>query len=347
MNALFHHVMDVVVKDGVYYPRRFTAKQTEALSIINEWFGRNSRSAAGMALKGYTTANTVSFSYHGQLHCSSMGGFDFYENGVRVHNIKITEETLETGHVVYEKKKDGEVLLEIVFPRGVELSLWDIDFGDWCPYDASEEKLVLWYGDSITQSTAVTTPSLIFPSLASRLAGMNHVNRGIGSLFFDETVLDEDDPLHPDIVMVELGANDLVKHGPDKKVLIIDGEAEFCTIDDVPMLIDNARAYLEKLKKIYPYAKIKAMTMLWECLEKNESRVEAQHAYRAELEKLIKELDLEYIDGLTLMPNLEMCCIADRIHLSTIGSMAVAQSLAKYLVKWSVFCNENAVSSCV
>ena len=96
MKALFHHVMDVVAENGVYYPRRFTEKQTEALSTINEWFGRNSRSAAGMALKGYTTAKTVSFSYHGQLHCSSMGGFDFYENGLLVDNIKITEDTLET-----------------------------------------------------------------------------------------------------------------------------------------------------------------------------------------------------------------------------------------------------------
>ena len=331
MKALFHHVMDVVVEDGKYYPRRFTEKQTAALSVLNEWFGRNSRSCAGVALKGYTTAETVSFSYYGKLHSSAMSGFDFYENGILLHNVKLTAETLETGRIVYEKQTPGEVLLEIVFPSGVELSLWDIDFGDWRPYDASGEQLVVWYGDSITQSTAVETPSLIFPALASRLTGMNHVNRGIGSLFFDETVLDEDDPLHPDVVMVELGANDLVKHGPDKKVLIVDEAAQFCTIEDVPMLIETARAYLEKLKKIYPYAQIKVMTMLWEYLEKNESRIETLHAYRAGLEALIKELDLEFIDGLTLMPHLEMCCIADRIHLSTIGSMAAAQSLAKYL----------------
>jgi len=333
MHALFHHNMDVVVENGRYRPRRFTEKQTEALGVLNEWFGRNSRSATGIALKCYTDADTVSFSYKSTFQCTATGGFDIYENGILVKNESIGSENNENGFFSYSKETAGEILLEIVCPSSVELELWNIDFGNWRPYDASGDKLVLWLGDSITQATAVTTPSLNFPAYASRLANMNYVNRGIGSLFYDETTLDENDPLDPDIIMVEFGANDLVMHGPDKQLVFVDGEVQFWSKDDVPMLMGTARAYLEKLKKIFPKAKIYVMSMLWACQDWSELRIEANKAYHPALEALVKELGLRFIPGLDLMPHLEMCCIADRIHLSTVGCMAAAQSLAKYLVK--------------
>lgn len=331
MKALFHHVIDVVIdENGRYYPKRFTDKQIEALGNLNEAFAVTGRCSTGMALKCYTAADTVSFAYC-VANQGSVGGFDVYENGVLYHNELLPLEGRDSAVFTYTKETPGEVLLEIVFPSYAEMHLWDMNFGDWRPYDASNDKLVLWYGDSITQATAVSTPSLTFPSLASRLCGMDYINRGIGSLYYDESFLDENDPADPDFIMVEFGANDLVMHGPDKKLVYINDAVQFCSKDDVPMLMETARAFLEKLKRIYPKAKIYVMSMLWACQDWSELRIEANKAYHPALEKLVNELGLNFIPGLDLMPHLKMVVIDDRIHLSTIGCMAAAQSLAKYL----------------
>ncbi len=329
---LFHHALDVISEDGTYRPRRFTQKQTDALAALSPSFGKTSRAVTGISLKCYTSAEAVSFCYSLTYAPQRVSGLDVYENGVLFHNELLPAEDTAEAQFTYRKQTAGEVLLEIVLPSAAEMRFWNLDFGGWRPYDPSGKPLVLWYGDSITQSTAVTIPSLTFPALSSRLAEVNYVNRGIGSLYFDASVLDEDDPLRPDILMVELGSNDIVKHDANKMVVWKDCEAQYCTEEDLPELMDNAREYLRKLRRIYPDARIFVMSMLWDCEEKDDSRKKAEAAYRAALEKLARELSLDCIDGLTLMPHLEQCCLDDRIHLSLIGSLAAAQSLVKYLI---------------
>lgn len=331
MQKLFQHVLDVYVENGIYCPRRFTEKQTAALTALNPQFGVNARCSTGVSLKCYTAADAVSFSYSLSYSNNHVGGFDVYENGVLFHNELLSGEDTAEARFIYRKETAGEILLEIVLPGGAEAKLWDIDFGAWRAYDVSREPLVLWYGDSITQATGVTTPSLTFAALASRMAEANYINRGIGSLFYDASVLDEDDPVSPDIIMVEFGSNDLVKRGSDKKIVYIDGEAQYCTENDVPELMEYAREYLEKLKSIYPKAKICVMSMLWEYQTEGDSPLRAAAAYHLALEKLVKELSLTFIHGLTVMPHLKQCCLSDRIHLSVIGCMAAAQSLVRYL----------------
>ncbi len=328
---LFHHAMDVVCEDGTYRPRRFTQRQTDALTALAPWFGQTSRAVTGISMKCYTQAETVSFWYSLTYAPQRVSGFDVYENGVLFHNELLPTEDTEEASFTYRKKTPGEVLLEIVLPGAAEMRFWNLDFGCWRPYDASGKPLVLWYGDSITQSTAVTTPSLTFPALASRLAEMEYVNRGIGSLYFDASVLDEDDPLCPDRILVELGSNDIVKHDAKKMVVRVDGKVQHCTEEDMPELMENAREYLCKLRQIYPGARIFVMSMLWDCVDANDAYRQADTAYRIALEKLVRELSMDYIDGLTLMPHLEQCCLEDRTHLSLIGSLATAQSLVKYL----------------
>ncbi len=328
---LFHHALDVVCEDGTYRPRRFTQKQTDALAVLAPLFGQTSRAAAGISLKCYTSAETVSFSYSLTYAPQRVSGLDVYENGVLFHNELLPEEDTAEARFTYRKQTAGEILLEIVLPGAAEMRFRNLDFGAWRPYDASGKPLVLWYGDSITQSTAVTTPSLTFPALSSRLAEAEYVNRGIGSLYFDASVLDENDPLRPDIIMVELGSNDIVMHDAEKKVVRVDGKVQYCTEEDLPGLMDCAREYLCELRRIYPDARIVVMSMLWDCVEGNERYRQADAIYRVALEKLVRELSLDYIDGLTLMPHLEQCCLEDRTHLSLIGSLATAQSLVKYL----------------
>ncbi len=328
---LFHHGLDVVYENGKYRPRRFTEKQTEALSTLNEWFGQSSRAVSGIAIKCYTEADVVSFAYALLYTTKRTSGFDVYENGVLVYHETLPLEDTTEAHFVYRKQTAGLVLLEIVLPGAAEMHLWDLDFGIWQPVDDSQKPLVLWYGDSITQSTTVEYPSLTFAALSSRLADREYVNRGIGSLYFDESVLDEADPLCPAVIVVEFGSNDLVKHGADRQVVYVDGEAQYCTAADVPALMEKAGAYLEKLCRIYPGARILVLSMLWHWEDMTEDCRLAELAYRAALEKLVGEMSLGFIDGLAVMPHLEMCCVGDKLHLSTVGSVLAAQAIGGYL----------------
>ncbi len=331
IELLFHHVLDVVFENEKYRPRRFTQKQTEALGAIDPWFGQTSRTATGVSLKCYTSADTVSFTYSLIYATKRVSSFDVYENGILMYNEALPIKDVMEAQFTYKKKTAGEVLLEILLPSAAEIQLWHLDFGSWKPCDDTQKPLVVWYGDSITQSTSVSMPSMAFPALASRLAGVEYINRGIGSLCYDESVLDENDPVQPDIIMVEFGSNDLVKHDADKKVVYIDDKPQYCTVDDVPALMENARAYLEKIRHIYPDAKIYVMSMLWEYDTCSESQIQASVAYRSALRELVQALSMQFIDGLTLMPHLEQCCVEDRIHLSLFGSISTAQSLVKYL----------------
>ncbi len=328
---LFHHALDVVHENGRYCPRRFTEKQTEALTALNPWFGQSARAVSGISLKCYTAAAVVSFSYALIYVTQRVSGFDVYENGLLVHHEPLSLEDTTAAQFVYRKETAGEILLEIALPSAAQMQLWSLDFGAWRPYDPAGKPLVLWYGDSLTQCTSVANPSLTFASLASRLANVNYVNRGIGSLYYDASVLDENDPLRPDWVMVEFGANDLVKHGADKAVVYVDGQAQYCREEDVPALMETARAYLEKLRRIYPTARVYVLSLLWTCEVLDEACLRANAAYCQAIEGLAQELGLGFIDGSTLMPHLPLCCVEDRVHLSLVGALATAQSLVEYL----------------
>ncbi len=331
VQKLFHHALDVVCEQGRYRPRRFTEKQTEALAALDPWFGQTSRTASGISLKCYTAADAVSFAYSLAYTTQRVSGFDVYENGLLLHHEPLPLEDTAAAGFVYRKETAGEVLLEIVLPSAAQVQLWDLDFGAWRPYDPAGKPLVLWYGDSLTQSTSVANPSLTFAALASRLADVEYVNRGIGSLYYEPSVLDENDPLCPDVILVEFGSNDLVKHGADKRVVYVDGQAQYCREEDVPALMETARAYLEKLRRIYPTAKIYVLSLLWTCEDLDEYCLRANAAYCLAIEKLALGLGLGFIDGSTLMPHLPMCCVEDKIHLSLVGSLATAQSLVRYL----------------
>ncbi len=331
IQKLFHHVLDVVQEDGRYRPRRFTQRQTEALAALDPWFGQTSHTASGVSLKCYTAAEAVSFAYSLTYATQRVSGFDVYENGLLVHHEPLPLADMAAAQFVYHKETAGEILLEIVLPSAAQVQLWDLDFGAWRPYDPAGKPLVLWYGDSLTQSTSVANPSLTFASLSSRLAEVEYVNRGIGSLYYEPSVLDEKDPLCPAVILVELGCNDLVKHDADKRVVYVDGQAQYCGEEDVPALMNTARAYLEKLRRIYPGAKIFVLSPLWTCEDLDESCLRANAAYRLAIEKLTLELGLGFIDGSTLMPHLPQCCVEDKVHLSLVGSLATAQSLVPYL----------------
>ncbi len=332
MKDLFHHTYTVKGEDGRFRPVRFTDKQMDLLEKISPVFGSLGRCTAGVSLKFYTDAEEISFHFEYTILYTNTGGFDVYENNVMYCSIELPEESCESVFT-YRKTAAGKTLIEIFFPANAEVEVWDLKLGDHTPFFSSNGGFILYYGDSITQSAYMKTPSLSFPSLVSILTGAQYLNRGVGSLFYDESYLDENDSLKPDVVFVEFGANDLVKHDAGNKVVMVDNIAQHCDADDIPVLIQRAEKYLTKLKAIYPTAKINVISPLYSCEQTSQAFASVKIAYKTELHALVDKLGLSFIDGTHLSAHIPECHVQDGIHLTALGNALVAQSLIHILRK--------------
>jgi len=329
MKTLFHHAYDIICENGAYRPTRFTDRQLDALEALNPSFRNLGRCSAGVSLAMVTDAEVISFTYTYTPLYTRVGGFDVYENGILYKTIPLPTEAC-TDTFTYRKESAGETSIEIFLPHNAEMILSDFSLGNWRPIAPADGKMILWLGDSITQCAYISTPSLNYAGLTSRAIGADYLNRGVGSLFYDATELDEADTVKPDIIVVELGANDLVKHDGGK-VVTADGIVQFSTGEDVPMLIGNARAYLEKLKKIFPQATIYVQSILYAAAEKSEERLNTQWEYVAALKALTDALGLSYIDAWALTPHIRDAHAGDGIHLSALGNVCAAQKLTEIL----------------
>ena len=163
------------------------------------------------------------------------------------------------------------------------------------------------------------------------MKGFQHINRGIGSLFFADSWLDEEDPVKPSQIVVMYGANDLVKHNTAGQVVYQDDKAVFCTEADIPELMQNAERFLKKPQKIYPEAKLHVLTRVYSAVEMARSRAETQVAYNRALTALCEQLGLHCIDGDRLIPHIPDCRVEDREHFNELGNALLALALAKQI----------------
>ncbi|MCR5276726.1 MAG: SGNH/GDSL hydrolase family protein [Bacteroidales bacterium] len=326
MQSLFHNAYEVLYRDGKWVPSRFTQAQLKALDDIHEMYGRLGRCTTGVTLQFVTDAEEISFAYELGGFYTSTGGFDVYENGVLCANFPLPAEPCSS-RFTYRKQAAGKTLLEIALPYHAQCRLWDFSLGNYEPIPPQPGPFLLFYGDSITQSAYTPTPSLSFPRLLSQLCGGQYLNRGVGSLYFDASVLDPGDTCRPDLVFVEFGANDMVMRDESNNVVFKDGKAEYYTEEKLPWLLSRADAYLEKATQIYPGARICCITVLWSTNEAPQWRRNMQEAFRAGVERICRARGLICIDGRMLTPHLAQCYAADGTHLNALSGALAAQNL--------------------
>ncbi|NMA08282.1 MAG: SGNH/GDSL hydrolase family protein [Clostridiales bacterium] len=329
---IFQNVYRVIEQDGTFTPTRFTNRQLAALGALHPNYERFGRCAAGVSLAFYTSSPEVSFDLTTDGFYTRFTGVDFYENGVLMHNLTLPEEPAVT-RVSYEKRTAGETLLEIYLPSNARVTLTNLSLGDFRPVDRTRLPLILYYGDSLTQSAYTPTPSLAFPSILARETDTRFVNRGIGSLYFDASTLDPDDGLQPKVVFAEFGGNDLVRR-VNHQVVYRDGVAEYYTPAEVPALIDRAEAYLTKLRKIYSGAVIIPITLVWCYTTSPRADIETVRAeYYTQQTALCRRMGFDFIDGSTVIPHLPQFRVEDGTHFNALGAYAVAASLLPRLLK--------------
>ena len=285
---IFKNAYKVLKTDKGYLPIRFTQKQFDYYKSLNQAMEYRSRNTAGICMDFYTDAKSISFSYTAGCFSRRYVGFDFYENGIFRKHI---EEALDSTHGTFNHtlERDCNKRVTVYIPNLSEVTITDLDIGNFRPVEINTKERLLFLGDSITQGMTTLSPSLAFTTQITNALGAQSLNRGVGSDKYDINLLDEQDEYNPTKIFVALGINDIFSMAQPSEIEI---------------KLNRADAYMEKLRDIYKLAKVYIITPIW-CLrlEEDVAFKKLFDKYSKELTKLAQKHGFIAIDGYNLVPH--------------------------------------------
>ena len=294
---------------------RFTEEQLMFYSNHSDSHFVASHSSAGIYLDFVTDEPEISFQYRMYRERGIEllnSGFDIWEDDKFGAHIAVCD-TTDDVTVSYRRNNIKSSRIRIYFPNGNDLLMDNFSLGQIEPV-TKRNKRIIFYGDSITQSAYIATPSLSWYVPMAEYLEAEYINRGIGSMIFDENSLPASDPIQPDIIIVEYGANDLNKR-PDQQTALL-----------------AARAWLEKLCRVYPSAKIIGITPDFIYPHGyDEAHWQRFYTYCDALYALYQEMNIPVFRGYTLLPGLDTMFREDHVHLNETGSAWFAGKIAHHI----------------
>ena len=301
--------------DGLTGFSRFTAEELEYYSLRSDADFVRSHAMAGMYLEFMTDAPEISFTYrlYRDFYVRT-SGFDIWENGIFSANYAVETDDGADVTITYARKSAEASVVRIYFPNGCVVLPVSFSFGNAALSNCRKTKRVLFYGDSITQSAYIPTPSLSWYGFIADALDAEYVNRGIGSMIFDPESLPTHDDYAPDYVFIEYGSNDLGK------------------VADNETALSSAKAWLVKMCGLYPNAqKICILPDFTPC-GREEAQIR-QDAYCAELNRICADFGIPAFSSAPLIPNLDVMFCADHVHFSEAGSAVFANRLLEAMKK--------------
>lgn len=292
---------------------RFLPEQLNHYSSLSPLDAIRCRCPAGMYWEFTTDAREISFTYDLEgIYCGG-SGFDIHEKGVLTANIPLAPAGSRNVSICYPRQTEGEAVIRVTFPNGAAIVPRNASLGNARP-TLTKDKTALFYGDSITQSAYIPTPSLSWTGYVADALGAEEINRGIGSFVFDENSLPGEDPLQPEWIFVEYGPNDV---------------SRFPDLDDA---MARAERYLTKLLKVYPHADIYVITPAF--LSPKGLSAEAAGRlpeYCRRLTEVCRNVGIKAIPGRALVPDLDVMFWRDHLHLNEAGSAVFAHNLLRLM----------------
>lgn len=303
--------------DGSMGFSRFTEDELLYYSARSDLDFVRSHAPAGVYLEFITDAPRISLTYRiyrekGFYVLNS--GIDIWENGIFSANFSVDVSSDDDVTVSYTRRFRDPSAVRVYFPNGCVFLPISFDLGNAEPVQSENKKRILFYGDSITQSAYIPTPSLSwFIPVAEHLDG-EYVNRGIGSMIFDPDSLPSADDYAPDLVFIEYGSNDLGK------------------VPDNETALASAGTWLKKMCRLYPSAeKYCILPDFTGC--RNESAQQRQDSYCASLSEICRSMGIPAFSSEKLIPDLDVMFCSDHVHFSEAGSAVFANRLLSAMKK--------------
>ena len=312
--------VSVYENNGFVIFERFTEKQKDCykkyrtLSLHNKV---NATASVKIAFKSNT--DYLKFDYILDYASSrEYAYFDVLVNGNIVYStgtdkIDVSEKILE---VNFEK---GEKSIEIYFPWSMRAKIKNFEISDNASIiPKKHSKIMLAYGDSITQGYDSIHPSYAYINQLAKALDSELFNKAIGGDTFFPELLEAKDGFFPDIVTVAYGTNDWLK----------------CSYGE---FVFNTKTFFEMLYENYKNTKIYVITPIWKLSEEDGTKPMVNISF-AEHRLFIKNTALQYenitvIDGDYLVPH-DTALFADKIlHPNDDGFSFYSKNLIEKIKK--------------
>lgn len=244
---------------------RFTREQEKLYKETNIDFYNRSQETAGVKL-AFTT-NSKSLYIKTKImprYCRGYFSFDVFVNGKVIGYLDNFADTEEIEKYIntkllrneFEKKFDlgeGEKTVQVYLPWSVQPIIEEISVDDDAFIEPMKsQKVLLAFGDSITQGMDAMRPTNRYVTKLANYLGADEFNKGIAGECIFPALAESMDDLTPDYITVAYGTNDWSKKGRD-------------------IFKINSKAFYKALSNNYPNAQIFAITPIWRA-DCNEAR---------------------------------------------------------------------------
>jgi hypothetical protein len=317
IQAITHGAVRIEETDRVFTFHRFEKWQQDAYLAAGETdFYHRCNNTAGVRMAFRTNATGLSFDYRVHTRARDLAFFDVYENGAMIAHVGEKPATKELVHANVTLA-EGESEVEVYFPwsAAVELSNLEINGDTLTPI--KRERFAIHFGDSITQGYDADYPSLSYASRLGRMLHFDALNKAIGGdTFCPDILLTQKEDVAPDLITVSYGTNDW-SHGATHE-----------------SLRDSCRHFCERLRALYPTAKIFVVSPIWRYDSQKPTVYNAPawtvHAAIAEAVEGIDNLVL--IRGWDLVPHLTEFYSDAYLHPNDLGFATYAERLAQNML---------------
>ena len=237
-------------KEGAFTLIRFTEAQANAYRDIigNQDFYNKTFATAGVRLAFRTGSSHFAFDYQ-FTRCSSrqFAHFDVYFDDALTSHFGTQGLECMNGRVDLAIPA-GTQKVEIHFPwsHGVRIANVEIDDGTEIE-GLHRAHTMICFGDSITHGYDALHPSFSYATRLATMLDADYINKGIGGDIFCPALLGEAECPDPDYITVAYGANDWHK----------------CTAEEFEQ---NCRAFLARIRELYPTSEIFVLLPLWHTL---------------------------------------------------------------------------------
>lgn len=311
----------IISEDGVYKFFRFTEEEAKTTDNINLLY------TAGVQMEFKTDGTKLKLSvntkHKGDIR--SLFAFDVFvdENHIgSIQNFKdeecignFAEKEYPLGRYSEEFSLGcGEKIVRIVFPYSVIAEMEEIKMPDATfVFPVKREKMIVAYGDSITQGYDAEHPSKTYAMRLAESFNAEIVNKGLGGETFSLKMPAVKNAKKPDFVIVSYGTNDW-------------------WVNDKETVRQNAVEFLDNIEKNYPDTKIFVITPIW---RKNFKDIREFGEF-SEVEALLKEIcknrkNVKVISGFDFVPMDENLLGDLRIHPNDKGFEYYFENLVKQI----------------
>lgn len=271
-------------ENGGLVPLRFTREQEDFYQQRNRDFYRKCFCSSGIRMMFTTDSEHLFLKAEVATHSSrKYFSFDVFVNQAPIDyldNFSDTElpqnyTTTELPQGEFSKTFSlgkGEKQVCVYLPWATKTWLKEVAIDDGAFVSPVKPgKILLAYGDSITQGYDATRPSNRYIAQLCDHLGAMELNKAIGGEIFAGGLTALPDDISPDYITVAYGTNDWSKTARDSSR-------------------QNAREFYENLTRNYPDAKIFALTPIW----RKDLELEKQYGLFGDVEADIKEITADF-----------------------------------------------------